>query len=64
MTFYRNTCQLGPFVKSYRRVYPGISSVKLFALYLNDQYPENIKDKALSLYHMMSGWMTLMNIPN
>ena len=64
MTLYRNTCQLGPFVESYRRVYPGISPVKLFALYLNDQYPENIKDKSLSLYHMMSGWMTLMNITN
>ena len=25
---------------------------------------QNIKDKALSLYHMISGWMTLMNIPN
>jgi hypothetical protein len=39
-----------------------MSSVKIVALYLNDRYLEDLNDKCLSLYHMKSGWMSLMNI--
>ena len=63
MAAYRNSCRIGPFINVYRGIYPSISSIKLYALYLNDCQPEDIKDKALSLYHMKTGWMSLMNIP-
>lgn len=63
MAAYRNSCRIGPFINVYKGIYPSISSIKLYALYLNDCQPEDIKNKALSLYHMKTGWMSLMNIP-
>lgn len=62
MSQYRESCGLGPFVTAYRRAYPQMSSVKIFALYLNDNSPENMKIKALDLYHMKLGWHNCMNI--
>ena len=62
MEQYRNGCTLGPFIRAYRSLKPQFSSVKIFALYLNDKDPENVKKKALTLYHMKVGWHKLMNI--
>ena len=62
MDVYRQTCGLGPFVTAYRRMNPQISALKIFALYLDDNQPQNLKSRALELYHMKLGWHTLMNI--
>ena len=59
MDQFRNSCALGPFVRTYRNMY---SSVKIYAMYLNDDNPKNVKKKALSLYHMQVGWNQKMNI--
>ena len=62
MTQYRNSCGLGKFIVAYGRMKPSLSSVKLFALYLNDSYPEHMKKKAYDLFHMRLGWHKLMKI--
>lgn len=62
MIFYRDSCGLGPFIAAYRKIQPHISSVKLFALFLNDNVPEEMQKKSLDLYHMKLGWHSLMNI--
>lgn len=62
MTQYRLSCGLGQFISAYRRTNPQISSIKIFALYLNDRNPENMKKKAFDLYHMKLGWHSLMCI--
>ena len=63
MSFYRDSCILGSFISSYRKVHPSISALKLFALFLNDRVPGSMKKKAFALHHMKSGWFTLMKIP-
>ena len=63
MNVYRQSCSLGPFLEVHRQHRSNISAIKLYALYLNDRHPESVQVKALSLYHMKTGWMTLMNIP-
>lgn len=62
MTQTRDACGLGPFITAYRSISPQMSSVKLFALFLNDNNPEKMKKKALDLYTMKLGWHNLMNI--
>ena len=62
MSPYRSSCGLGPFLAAYRCMIPRFSSVKIFALYLNDKNPKAMKQKALDLYHMKLGWHNLMGI--
>ena len=62
MREYRATCILGPFVTAYQKMSPHFSSVKIMALFLNDTNPEDMKQKALALYHMKVGWHSKMNI--
>lgn len=62
MSGYRNSCNLGRFIHTYRNMKPQISSAKLYALYLNDSICTDLKDRILSLYHMKLGWHTLMGI--
>ena len=60
---YRDSCSVGPFVAAFRQGNPSVSSVRIFALFLNDGDPSKFKEKALSLHHMKIGWHTLMKIP-
>ena len=62
MSLYRNSCNIGSFIEAYRKHRPNFSAIKIYALYLNDRNPESVHDKALSLYHMKIGWMSLMHI--
>ena len=62
MTQYRESCNLGMFIKTYRRISPQMSSVKIYALYLNDTHPITLKEKAIDLYHMKIGWHIKMKI--
>ena len=62
MSLYRESCELGPFIKAHKLVSPGISSIKLYARYLNDRDPASMKRKALALYSMKVGWHSLMKI--
>ena len=62
MNQYRDTCCLGSFIRVHRRVRPGISSIKLFALFLDDKDPKAIKKKAIDLYTMIVGWHSQMKI--
>ena len=62
MSPYRSSCGLGPFLVAYSCMIPRFSSVKIFALYLNDKDPKTMKQKALDLYHMKLGWHKLMGI--
>ena len=62
MTSYRNSCSLGSFISAYLKMQPQISSIKIYALYLNDSKPETMHKKALDLYHMKLGWYRQMNI--
>lgn len=62
MAYYRNTCELVRYISMHRIVQPQISSLKLYAMYLDDSKPCNLKEKILSLYHMKNGWMTLMGL--
>ena len=59
---YRNACGIGPFITAHRISTPGISPLKLFSLYMNDNPPDSVRDKALDLYNMKVGWHTLMKI--
>ena len=63
MSHYRNMCDIGPYVRLYRKMQPQISSVKLYAMYLDDHNHEEVQKKALSLYCMKHGWSKLMNMP-
>ena len=58
----RSTCSLGHFISTFRRLQPNISSLKIYAMFLNDRFSPNHKDKILSLYQMKLGWMKLMGI--
>lgn len=62
MTEFRESCGLGPFISAYRRMNPHISSIKIFALYLNDNHSDKMKKKSLDLFHMKLGWHSRMNI--
>ena len=62
MEFYRQSCEIGPFINAYKKVQPTISAVRLTAYYLSDLPNVCLKDKALALYHMKRGWHTAMGI--
>ena len=62
MSPFRKSCGIGSFIQAYKCIRPHLSSLKLYSLYLNDSYPESMKDKAIDLYHMYLGWRDLMNI--
>ena len=62
MTYYRNSCGIGKFIRAFKLLKPQISSIKLYALLLSDRDPEKMNEKALDLYHMYVGWHSLMNI--
>ena len=62
MTQFRNSCDLGSFISAYRKTSPQISSLKLYALFLNDSNPDLLKKRAMSLYTMQLAWHQLMNI--
>ena len=62
MDYYRNTSDLGAFVRAYRQMGLQISAVKIYSQYLSDKMSGDIKNKALTLYHMKLGWHSLMNI--
>ena len=59
---FRGSCGIGPFVHAYRSTRPHLSSVKIYALYLNDNIPEKMAKKSIDLYHMYLGWHSLMKI--
>ena len=63
MSQYRNSCGIGPFIRAYKCTRPHISFLKLYALYLNDNSPENMLPKTNDLLHMHLGWHTEMKIP-
>ena len=62
MAQYRNSCGLGPFIRVHRQVKPGISSVKLFMIFLSDKDCALLLKRAMDLYTMKLGWHTLMDI--
>ena len=62
MGYYRQTCEIAPFMAAYRKVKPTISAVQLTAFYLKDTHVTDIRPKAMALYHMKRGWHQLMNI--
>ena len=59
---YRSSCGIGPFISAHRLASPGMSSIKLFSLYMSDVQPDSVIDKARDLYSMKVGWHTLMKI--
>ena len=62
MDRYRDSCGIGSFVRAHRRSSPGISSIKLYSLYLNDTMMDSIQGRSIDLYTMKVGWHTLMKI--
>ena len=62
MSYYRDTCDIGPFITAHRSISPTLSSIKLLAMYLNDRRPDEMKSKSLSLYHMKLGWHQKLGI--
>ena len=62
LTAYRDSCTLGQFVKSIKRLRPGISSVKIYAQYLSDIHPEDIHEKAMCLFSMKTAWDQLIRL--
>lgn len=62
LNLYRDACGIGPFVAAHRLATPGISSIKLFSLYMSDKHLDSVRAKAMDLYNMKVGWHTLMNI--
>lgn len=57
----RNKCSLGPFMKFYQTMKPHYSSVKIYALYLDEKHSEPMQKKALSLYSMKVAWQNLVS---
>lgn len=62
MEQYRASCGLGSFIRVHRMIKPGLSSIKLFALFLNDRDSTVMYKRALDLYTMKLGWHSLMGI--
>ena len=60
---YRTTCEIGPFVRLYKSMVPHYSSVKIYAMYLDDREFKAVQKKSLALYQMKVGWHKLMKIP-
>ena len=62
METYRSSCNIGPFIRALRITSPSLSSVKLYAMYLNDSDSERFCNKYQDLLHMYMGWHILMGI--
>ena len=62
MEQYRSGCDLGSFVRLYKSLKPQFSSIKIYALYLDDRRTSTVQKKALALCHMKIGWHKLMKI--
>ena len=62
LLMYRQACGLGNFLKSYRTLNPQISSLKLYALFVNDSHITNLHSRALDLYSMKVAWHSLTGI--
>ena len=62
LKIYRDSCMLGHFVNSIKRLRPGISPVKIYAEFLSDSHPEDIHDKAMCLYSMKTAWEQQMRL--
>ena len=63
MKVYRDLCSIGPFVSMYKNMGPKYSSVRIFAMFLDDRDPTQVQKKALALYSMKIGWLKEMKIP-
>ena len=59
---YRSSCRIGPIIKAVRCTRPAISSIKLYAMFLNDSRPESFCEKYEDLLPMYLGWHNLMKI--
>ena len=62
MEMYRSSCKIGPFIKAIRLTRPSSSSVKLYAMLLNDSNSDKFCDRYKDLLHMYMGWHNLMGI--
>ena len=60
---YRKLCEIGPFVRLYKTMNRHYTSVKIYAMYLDDRDHKAVQRKSLALYSMKIGWHRLMNIP-
>ena len=63
MVQYRDSCEIGSFVRALRFNNHSLSSMKLYAMYLDDSNPDSILRRSNVLYHMYIGWHSLMGIP-
>ena len=50
MNLYRASCGIGPFIAAHKLASPGLSSIKLYSLYLDDKQPDSVKAKAMDLF--------------
>ena len=63
MDVYRSLCSIGPFVKLYKGMGSKYTSVRIYAMYMDDRDIGKIQKKALSLYSMKLGWLKEMKFP-
>ena len=63
MDIYRDICSIGPIVRLYKSMGPKYSSVKIYAIIMDDADSGKIQKKALALYSMKIGWLKEMKIP-
>ena len=59
---HRKICGLGPFISIHRAMNPHISSLKLYALFLDDSHNEKLQKRAIDLYSMKMAWCNLTKI--
>ena len=53
---YRESCEVGRFVRMHRQYQPQISSVKLYVLFLDDSDLTKHHERVTALYYMKMGW--------
>ena len=58
----RSSCGLGAFIRAKRIIKPPISSLKIYASFLNDRNSDQMKSRAIDLYTMKLAWHRLMHI--
>ena len=63
MSVYRDLCSIGPFVRAYQTMGPKYSSVRIYAMFMDDKDMKKVQKKALALYSMKIGWLKEMKIP-
>ena len=62
MAQYRDSCEIGSYIRALRFDNPSLSSIKLNSMYLNDSNCDSIMRRSSVLYHMYLGWHSLMGI--